>query len=44
MKAKPEYVEGPEAWTRFRSALKAVVSAPKHTRPAKTKKPTARKG
>lgn len=28
MKAKPEYVEGPEAWTRFQSAMKKVVSVP----------------
>jgi hypothetical protein len=43
MKPKPEYVEGPEAWNRFRSALKAVVSAPKQA-PRKAKKPTGRKG
>jgi hypothetical protein len=28
MKAKPEYVEGPEAWTRFQSAMKKVLSVP----------------
>jgi hypothetical protein len=30
MKAKPEYVEGPEAWTRFQNAMKQVVAVP-HT-------------
>jgi hypothetical protein len=25
---KPEYVEGPEAWTRFQAAMKKVVSVP----------------
>jgi hypothetical protein len=28
MKAKPEYVEGPEAWTRFNSAMKKVIAVP----------------
>jgi hypothetical protein len=28
MKAKPEYVEGPEAWTRFQNAMKKVVAVP----------------
>jgi hypothetical protein len=28
MKAKPEYVEGTEAWSRFQSAMKRVVSVP----------------
>lgn len=28
MKAKPEYVEGPEAWTRFQNAMKKVVTVP----------------
>ncbi|MEO8594362.1 MAG: hypothetical protein ABI759_13680 [Candidatus Solibacter sp.] len=26
MKAKPEYVEGPEAWTRFAGAIGKVLS------------------
>jgi hypothetical protein len=30
MKAKPEYVEGPEAWTRFQTAMKKVIAVP-HT-------------
>lgn len=25
MKAKPEYVEGPDAWTRFRGAMQKVM-------------------
>lgn len=28
MKAKPEYVEGPEAWNRFDQAMKRVVTVP----------------
>jgi hypothetical protein len=28
MKTKLEYVEGPEAWTRFQNAMKKVVSVP----------------
>jgi hypothetical protein len=28
MKAKPEYVEGPEAWERFNGAMKAVLAVP----------------
>jgi hypothetical protein len=28
MKAKPEYVEGREAWTRFQGAMKKVVAVP----------------
>jgi len=28
MKAKPEYVEGREAWTRFDGAMKTVLSVP----------------
>jgi len=28
MKAKPEYVEGKEAWTRFESAMKKVLAVP----------------
>jgi hypothetical protein len=28
MKAKPEYVEGTEAWTRFRGAMQKVIAVP----------------
>jgi hypothetical protein len=28
MKAKPEYVEGTEAWTRFQRAMKTVIAVP----------------
>jgi hypothetical protein len=28
MKAKPEYVEGPEAWRRFEGAMKRVLAVP----------------
>ena len=28
MKAKPEYVEGTEAWTRFQGAMKKVIAVP----------------
>jgi hypothetical protein len=28
MKPKPEYVEGSEAWTRFRSAMGRVLAVP----------------
>lgn len=28
MKAKPEYVEGPEAWARFQGAMKKVLAVP----------------
>jgi hypothetical protein len=28
MKRTPEYVEGPEAWTRFETAMKAVIAVP----------------
>lgn len=28
MKAKPEYVEGSEAWTRFQDAMKTIIKVP----------------
>ncbi|HWB87223.1 MAG TPA: hypothetical protein VG675_23975 [Bryobacteraceae bacterium] len=28
MKPKPEYVEGPEAWTRFQAAMRKVLAVP----------------
>jgi len=28
MKPKPEYVEGPEAWSRFQGAMKKVLAVP----------------
>jgi hypothetical protein len=28
MKAEPEYVEGSEAWARFRAAMKGVLAVP----------------
>ena len=28
MKRTPEYIEGPEAWTRFQSAMLAVIAVP----------------
>jgi hypothetical protein len=45
-------IEGPEAWARFQSAMKAIIKVPKSAMPPspfgnrakKVKKPTARKG
>jgi hypothetical protein len=33
MKPQPEYVEGPEAWERFRAAMQAIVKVPKSALP-----------
>ncbi|HUI79651.1 MAG TPA: hypothetical protein VLY24_17115 [Bryobacteraceae bacterium] len=28
MKAKPEYIEGPDAWKRFQNGMKKVLAVP----------------
>jgi hypothetical protein len=47
MKRTPEYIEGTEAWTRFREAAKKLVSTPKDAAPnpfgKRKKKKPARK-
>jgi hypothetical protein len=50
MKAKPEYIEGREAWTRFNGAMKHAIAVPhaeikrriEHARAESAKNPNRR--
>lgn len=42
-KKQREMIEGPEAFQRFREAMKTIVSVPKSALPQKPKKQTKRK-
>jgi hypothetical protein len=44
MKQPAEYVEGPEAWERLRSAMKAIVKVPKSALPPSPFKKSKPKG
>jgi hypothetical protein len=50
MNSKAEMIEGPEAWTRFKTAMQSIVKVPKSALPPtpfgarKKKKPAAPKG
>jgi hypothetical protein len=50
MKRMPEMIEGSEAWTRFRTAMQAIIKVPKSALPPtpfgrhKKKKPATPKG